>query len=285
MRYLIALAVCLSLVLGSIYAQGPQHQVLISQKIAAGAPSLPTTDLTFNLDASDTTNIWTTWSATTPYHSGVPANGNAIQTSEDDNGKDIAARYSTTTGESPVWVSTTPLMALPNLSFENGDELDIRVKTTGALKALSSLITASAFTIILSIRVDAVDTTSAISYENDCIICDSGQNWGIHLRNDSSVYKLRMYQWDTNEDFAEVTISLNTNYVVMVRHDSGSIYISLDGGSETSVLSATTLVAADVQIGHVSSSGGMYFDGRIGQMLIYNVASKADALTYMLDRW
>lgn len=255
---------------------------------AAGAPSLPTANLTGHFDASDTGNIWKFYQAGTPYHNGVPVDADLVEMWEDDDGKDLTL-YGV--GTAPTWRSTTPLMSLPCLDFDGTDDsCRFLVKSTVAPKTFSSLITASAFTILISFRVDAINTTTSVITSNDALIAESAGYFGIHLRDDSGTYKVRVYNYDGTEDIINLTISLSTNYVLMVRHESGTLYASLDGGSESSVASGDTQVTSgELVAGYSAFASAHYFDGRMGEIAIYNVAlsgsNLSDAIGYFTNKW
>jgi hypothetical protein len=60
----------------------------------------------------------------------------------------------------------------------------------------------------------------------------------------------------------------------MGRHESGNLYASLDGGSEGSIASGTSVAifpgGAGVVLGGGSGTGT--FNGRISELVVYNIA-------------
>ncbi len=244
--------------------------------------ALPTSGLTFHGDASVNTDLWTTNTAGT--FSGAISDGNGVIYWDDVEHGDVAAVRSM--ASPPVWRQSTPLMALPCLSFVGGLNLRLENDADTAHKVLSDVTSASAFTVVASIYVAGVTNSSANAYSNDPVI-DSGSYFGLYLKNTGSDYRLQAYVWDGSAKVVEIVVSLATSYVVMFRLESGTLYASLDGGTESSV--ACGNISSLINQVFIGLSGAGSYNGRIGEVAIYNTAltgtSKTDALSYFTTKW
>jgi len=244
--------------------------------------TLPTSGLTFHGDASVNTDLWTTNTAGS--FSGSVTDGNGVIYWDDVEHADVMAGR--TIASPPVWRQSTPLMALPCLSFVGGLNLRLENDADTAHKVLSDVTSASAFTFIASIYVAGVTNNSANAYSNDPIL-DSGAYMGLYLKNTGSDYRLQAYVWDGSAKVVEFVVSLATSYVVMFRLESGTLYASLDGGTESSV--ACGNISSLVNQVFIGLSGAGSYNGRIGEVAIYNTAltgtNKTDALSYFTSKW
>jgi hypothetical protein len=252
---------------------------------------LPTASLTLHLNASDGTNVWQVWQAGTPYHTTAGADGAVVETWEDATGGDRAAIF-IAAGSRPLYRVTTPLMALPAIDFDGtDDQLELRSEDAISSKLMSDRFTASGKTIIAAIYVEALTENDAAWITNPAIVGETAQYFGLNLRTPSGgVYKLAATNWDTNFDTVEVDISLATSYVVMVRHDGTNLYLSLNGGAESSVASgATADVTGAIRFGMATGSPSRFFNGRIGELAFWNAAltgtPQTDAVGYFTTKW
>jgi|JI10StandDraft_1071094.scaffolds.fasta_scaffold87540_3 hypothetical protein len=244
--------------------------------------TLPTSGLTFHGDASVNTDLWTTNTAGS--FSGSVTDGNGVIYWDDVEHADVMAGR--TIASPPVWRQSTPLMALPCLSFVGGLNLRLENDADTAHKVLSDVTSASAFTVVASIYVAGVTNNSANAYSNDPVI-DSGSYFGLYLKNTGSDYRLQAFVWDGSAKVVEIVVSLATSYVVMFRLESGTLYASLDGGTESSV--ACGNISSLINQVFIGLSGAGSYNGRIGEVAIYNTAltgtNKTDALSYFTSKW
>lgn len=247
--------------------------------------ALPVTNLTFHADASVVTDLWTVDTAGSfSVHS---TDAGAVNYWDDVEHTNIMAEHQSS---ATTWQSSSPLMALPCIDFNGSASFFmLRNDADSASKTLSDVISSTAHTILVAFYVKGVTANNAASYDNEAIIADTGGYAGIFLKNTGSGYLAQCYNWDGNEDKVEVSVLLNTSYVLMARHESGNLYASLNGGSETSVASGTTTnLTGAVTIGRNEASAG-FFNGRIGEIAIYNAAltgsNLTDAVGYFTAKW
>jgi len=249
------------------------------------AQSLPTTGLTYHAKAQVDTDIWQV--NTGGVFSDHPTDGEAVKYADD-----VAhGLYSLgQNGADPIWDVSTPLMVLPNLAFDGtDDQLRTELSSTEGSVNASNFVTVSAATMIFAIYVEAVDTNNAATYDNDAIISEGTGNFGLVLKNNAGAYTICYANFDGSDDSVCKSISINTTYVVMARHESGNIYISINGGAETSAASGNTSgVGAPVYIGR-NYNAAQFYAGRIGELALWNVAltgtDLSDAIAYFRNIW
>ena len=242
--------------------------------------ALPTTGLTFHADASVVTDLWKT-NAPFATH---PADNEGFSFWDDVEHADIVGAGVA----SPVWRSGTPLMLLPCTDFDGSSQYFQLKNNAGTVnKALSDIITNSAATLLVSFYAEGITANAAAAYDNDCIFGDAGGFFGLHLKN-SADPRLLFYNWDGNEDTLSLATTINASHVAMMRHEGSNIYGSIDGGSESSVASGnTSTMTGNPQIAR--GVGAKYFNGRIGEIAIWNAAltgsDLSDAISYFTSKW
>jgi hypothetical protein len=191
------------------------------------------------------------------------------------------------------------LMGSPSLQFDgSNDSYAIRNDADSSSPAASTFLSVSAFTIFVAFRVAGITSTDPPATEpwyNDIIFTDTLQNIGIVLRRSASNpdYYVRGYNYSLSTDVIEFPILLNTNYVFMLRHENGLLSASLNGGAEVSIPSADTeTLSGTLVIGKNPLLAGRLFNGRLGQITIYNVAVNAttaptvsDVIANLIAKW
>lgn len=246
-------------------------------------PSLPTTNLTLHTDASDTDHIFTTFNGS-GVHSGTPTDGSDVQAWDDegDGIADVVWQFQVV----PQWRSTTPLMLLPCIDFDGTEYYQLKTQTGAAAKALSDLITASAFTMLFAVYPESVTLSDPSPDSNHSILADGGGFFGVTLKLVSGVPKALVYNYDGAMDEVTATVTVNATNIIMVRHESGNLFISVNGGAESSVASGNTqTITGTVYLGTLVG----FLNGRIGELATYNAAltgtTLSDAIQYFKDKW
>lgn len=141
---------------------------------------------------------------------------------------------------------------------------------------LSNLIANNAFSFFTLVSAAAAATNNANTYQNTALIGESGQYWGLFLKSAPTIHA---YNYDTTDDNVSKSISLNTFFVLHWRHESGNLYISKDGGSESSVASGNTgSLTGNTFIGSRDATN-LFFNGDICELFGYNVALGTTAIT------
>jgi hypothetical protein len=134
--------------------------------------------------------------------------------------------------------------------------------------ALSTIITASAWTAFAVYDYTGTATTTATSYMNPPIIRDVGAFWGLF----ASTQNLIAYCWDGADKSARPTASANTNYYATTLLLSGTIFAeeNLLGTSSAASGNITTLTNS-VNLG-AAFGAGAWFKGSVGEIIVYNRA-------------
>ena len=167
--------------------------------------------------------------------------------------------------------------------------MQLYTQTAGAV-ASSDLITASAFTIIVAFSLEGDASDEPIDYNNDFLIADANEYWGIMLRTVSTVNHLdaHIYSGGDVRAGSGFIIDQNTTYVTQMRFSSGNFRIGLDGSAEqedTSVGNVADVTRA-VLLAR-GTDGNQYAPVKIGEILTYNtdLGASNDAYTYMREKW
>jgi hypothetical protein len=249
--------------------------------------SLPShANLKGHFDASTDANVWEFFQSSAPYHNTTAGDGDNVEVWDDVNGNNMMFTWKTSATTGPTYQVNTPLMLNPCLDFEAAEQLFAFQETgsgsTGV--AADTFFDANAKTIIVAVYVESISTTSGNTWTNNAILKDSGELFGLHLRTSGGQPKLQAYNWDGNNDTVEIDIALGTSYVACYRHDGTNVYVSINGGSESSVASgSTTSMTGQMELA-VNNA-----DIRVGEIAMYDAAltgtDLSDALDYFIEKW
>jgi hypothetical protein len=251
--------------------------------------ALPTTNLTFHVDASDTDNLFTT--AGNP-SSGTPTDGSAVQAADDDDGKDLSLKFGEASAEAN-WRTTAPLMELPCLDFSGTDWYNLYNNAGDTVQSPAVVLSTTNKVVLASIYVEAVATNDATITNNEAILADNGELFGLFLKNNAGAITLVVYNWDGNSDELSVSLSLNTSYVVVAWHTGGNLFVELytSAGlatSNTMASGTTSLFAGQFRVGRCRDAISAMYQGRLGELAVYNAhdaTDRANATTYFRDKW
>lgn len=270
--------------------------MIIGQSRAASLPPLPTTGMTMNFDFSDISTLYKTFTTgNNPDYSNVAtADGDVIQVARSIfpvATSDWTLPYTNSDAtRSPILELTTPLLKAPCLAFDGSNDRLFVASRTGPFVGASSILSTTAFTILISFRPASVPSNPG----NQALFSSSDPSalWGCYVTNTGTPHLRTQNHTATGYDNADGTdqVFIDTNYVGMFRHESGNIYVSLNGGAEASAASGTSDGIGGGQGAYLaSSSAGIYFNGRIGQIVCWNVAltgtDLSNSITYMINKW
>jgi hypothetical protein len=252
---------------------------------------LPTTNLTLNLDASDTDNLFTTW-ADGGGHSGTPADGNAVQVwRRESDGSVTPCNAAYSGGAAPAYRSTTPLMLLPCLDFDGTDD-EMRVvsdATVTSYRDSSQFFSTTARTILGAFYAESITATNAGAaggFSNQGVTAGD-DNWYINVYNSGGQRKLQLGAHDGSWKMVEVNIGEGATHVFKARHDGTNLYLAVDGGAESSV-ACGTISGSSSQVRIGSSGDSVRFNGRIGQLAYYSTSDLTQAnsgVTFLREKW
>jgi hypothetical protein len=249
--------------------------------------ALPTTGLTAHFDASSAADLYTTFVSGGP-HTGTPVDGSAVAVWDHAAGANLIFKQESS-NPLPIWRASTPLLPLPCVDFDFPVSVHQRLALTnnaGTAQPLSAVISSSAFTLLISFYAETI-TSAANSYTAHALIGDILGYWGAFLSLVGGVPKVLAYNYDGTQDYVRLDCSAGASHVLMMRHQSGTLYASLDGGAESSVASGNTSnVTGNVHLG-IALSAGLY--GRLGEVALYNTAltgtDLTDAVSYFTSKW
>jgi len=263
--------------------------VAFAGNAAGGGSSLPTTNLTAHFDFSDLATLYKTCTPgnNPAYSSAASADGDAIaiiQSTHPVTPSDITAHPAGNSSPTfPTLKQTTPLLGTRCLDFDGGDFLRIMNRTADS--DFSTAITASAGTMIVAFRILAFPSAG----NADVIFAskDNGAYFGIYAANQSGTH-VSCLNFDGSYLSNNHAAAIDENHVVMWRHESGVLYSSIDGGSESSVASGNTSPVTAIGIGGCDGSTRP-FDGRIGEVAVWDIAltgaDLTNAIAYFTDKW
>lgn len=126
---------------------------------------------------------------------------------------------------------------------------------------LSNFITEGASYAIISCIVDAVTLGDPSASNNHALIGDASQKWGIYAANGPTIYG---FNWDGNSDQPAVGsddgLATAIALVIALRHESGNLYVDVNGSNQVSVASGnTSLLTGDLRVGMSAASTNANF--------------------------
>lgn len=250
--------------------------------------------LTAQFYAGDVDKLWTTFDAG-GNHTGVPVNGSKLAVWQDEETPSTKSLiWYTTNSSNPLAYRTPGLMRLPSIEFNGTSDSFIMALNTGTpYRTLSNILANNGKTIIMAVRFNASGTNSANIYDNSALFSDSsGGYFGIHFKTVAGVHSVHAYNWDGNSDSCSVNVSLDTDYIVMVRHNGTTLNLSVLSGtgggtrSDNSVASGnTSVMTGNPRIGINKSTAR--WPGYIGEVYFDNtdLGSTNSPLSDIVGRW
>lgn len=176
-----------------------------------------------------------------------------------------------TTANQPQIVSSgsvvTGVGGEPALNCDGSNDGFSLLNSNATSTTISNIITASAYTAFSIFTLDTISTSTGATYVTPYLWGDSGRYIGLHFMNTN---KLRFYNWDGSEDYAELTVSTGTEYLAETRHESSTLYAKVNNGSEASAASGNTSnVLGSPQL---ATNSTLFFDGKVTEVIFYNSA-------------
>ncbi len=249
--------------------------------------------LTAQFYAGDADKLWTN-PVDGGSHTGTPINNGLVGVWQDEatpTTRNFIFDGSTNTASQPHWKSPSS-MQLPSLDFDGTDSMLLFNNSRGSQQSISSLFGASAKTIIMAIIISAGGTNNANIYDNTGIFSDSSAYFGIHLKTVTSTHTLYAYNWDGNADSVGVQVSLNTPYIIMLRHNGTTLNLSVlstAGGASRSDGSVASGPTSNVTgFGKLATNyQTSLFTGQIGEIYFDNtdLGNTNSVLTDFVSRW
>jgi len=239
--------------------------------VAVFSPS-DVSGLTLWLDASDSAKLYTDTGCTTP----ASSDGNAVKCWKDKSSN----AYNMTEGTNPPLVKNSIQNSKNVVRFDGtNDRLD-------GPSAITNVVSAASFSAWYVFQAKSFGSNNADGFSNDPIFTEkTGGNMSLYLKS-TPLVGLENYGGGQK---VTKTIAANTWYIAHVRHDSGSIYISINDGAETSLASGNFAgFPAALRIG-CNYDATQCAEIDIGEALMYNTAvgstDRSSIQTYLNGRW
>jgi len=252
---------------------------------SAVTPSLPTSGLTAHFDASTAADLFTTYVSGGP-NTGTPTDGSSVAVWEDASGATHILKQAGGAAL-PNWRSSTPLLPWPCLDFSGTTRRLGLTNSTGTAQPISTIIDTNTCTVLIAFYAHGIAAT-ANNYRAPALFEDESGYIGVLLSLDGGTPKVLAYNYDGSSDFVRLACATGTPHVVMMRHEGGTLYASLDGGAESSTASGATQVVGGMPFMGYGFDNDV-LDARIGEIAVYNVAlsgsNLTDAIAYFTDKW
>lgn len=174
--------------------------------------------------------------------------------------------------------TSRPTTGTRTINSKNALDFDGTTDILSSTSTLNDIATNSAVTGFFVLQVDAY-TASAKA------IFASGTNLRLNEINTGGG-RFSFVNDDGGSDTVNSSSATTaTTYALMLRHEGGNIYISRDGGAESSAASGdTATMTSTIQISESNA-----FDGILGEVLFYNRALTANEIAtvtaYLKSKW
>ena len=230
--------------------------------------ALPTGNLTFHVDGSVVTDLWTV--NTAGVYTVQSTDGGVVNYWDDV--EHAANKVGAILGAAPIWRSTTPLMSLPCVGF-NGSTQSLKIcsndGTTGV--TTDTLIGTSAKTVLVAFYIEGGATNTTVAEENDGLLSNENGTFGMTVRNNSGAFTLYLHNYETGAaaDSLIFSLAIDVSHVVYLRHNGTTMFGSLDGAAETSITTGTTAAFSSgdwLNIGKTWGGSTTRFNGRVGEL-------------------
>jgi hypothetical protein len=262
--------------------------------------SLPTTNLTLHLDASQNASPTTMYSddaGTTP-----AVGGNSVRVHTDQGDGSISTHFARVSGSEtgPTWVASGNLMKNPELQFGAGAvhmQLASFQTDNSTARPTTDFVSTTAGTIACVLYPTTITDTHTLpsqSDSNDFVFGNAGGNANICLYDNSGTKTLRFVVVDSAHEVVDFTIALNRTWIAIMTFDGATltgILIDDTGAESTSTTSVGTATGLSSQLayGHSANPGTPFFTGRWGEGVTYNAAltgtNLSDLKQFYKDKW
>ncbi len=242
---------------------------------AAFAPD-DVSGLTLWLDANVIGTLWQDSARTTQ----VSADGDPVGAHDDSSG--VGNNFSQSTSGARPTYQTAELNSLPVIRFDGVD--DRLAKTSGNS---SAIITNSARTVFIVFKAASGGPSSG--YNDDLLLGDNGGWWWISISGSGTTVNVGHQNGTDGVKQVAPSISTGTWYILESRHESGTLYAALNGGSASSVAVGVVGSLTDGAPRTGANYSGAYLDADVAEILVYNVAvssgDRSSILSYLNTKW
>lgn len=160
----------------------------------------------------------------------------------------------------------TPLNGLNSANFDGTNDL------LANATALSSYVSASAYSFWALVHVDSIGTNAANIWDNDPIWCDHTANIGVHMKSGGGG-TVHLYHWDGASKSVSVAISTGTPQLIQGKFEGGNLKIRINGGSwQTAAAGNATVLTGTLLAGRNYPASSQFSDMKLYELGITNVA-------------
>ena len=247
--------------------------------LARSAPRRPPLPADAGILPTDVTGLTGWWKADAGTYQDAgstpaTADGHGVAWWADQSGNSRTLRGSTTP---TLKTGANGINGLPVIRF---DGIDDSLTSNLAGWTLTNIITNTEFCCFMVVKAATPGTNAAASYDNDGIVVETSQSWGLHLKSTGPTFI--GYNWDGSDDHADRTFTAGTVYALRWRHTGGNVSLLRSGTTEASAASGNTLtLTGSVRLG--ISGVANYFDGDVAEIFIYNAQPSAGQLTGLAE--
>jgi hypothetical protein len=131
--------------------------------------------------------------------------------------------------------------------------------------AISTLLSASAWSMWALVNLDAINTNNADVWLNDPILNDSGAFWGVHLKSGGTVHA---YQWDGASKSVSETVSTGGWALVQAKYNGTNLLLRVNSGSWQSAAAGNISTLTGTLRAGVTPTGGHALDGKVLELAL-----------------
>jgi len=141
---------------------------------------------------------------------------------------------------------------------------------------VGTFISTTAYRYWALVYIDAISTNSANPYDNDAIWYESGQNFGLHVRDNAGTKTAYAYHWDGAAKAASATISTGAWTLIQARYDGTDIRLKVDNGTVQTAAASTATGTTTTNL-RLGAPATLVLDGRIADVgFLTTAGSDAD---------
>lgn len=154
--------------------------------------------------------------------------------------------------------------------------------------AFSSFVAAGAKYMIVSIVPDAIVNNSANSYSNDGVFAEQGGYCGIYLKNTAGTPETAIaFNYSGSDNAASsAVIDTGTAYVLELRHESGTLGLRVNNGTEVTTSSNNTdSLGSTLNLGWGYTSSSQKYNGKVFEAAVFSTVPSGANRSAVAANW
>lgn len=160
-----------------------------------------------------------------------------------------------------------PLLVASAVNGQPGVQFDGVAHFMSGPAALSSLITATAYTMFAVVKFISAAAASGTSYLENPLVAEVGSYHGVFFDNGAAV---KLENFAAVEAHDDLTITLGTVYTFKGRHDSGNLVTSLNGAADSAGTAAGNTGSLAGQVNMGKSGSAIFGNFLLCELIYYN---------------